>query len=328
MNMHLFNTNVATKYGVFSAILLQNIFYWVEKNKANNTNCYDGKYWTFNSNKAMQQLFPYMTEKQIRYAIDTLKENNLIETGFHGGCNRTLSYTITEKGYQVLNNIEADEKQAEEPSDNFLPPEEEKCTENEPLKSVPTAIEEEKDEELSVPFAKTDNMHLPKEHTSICPTGQMDSPSRANEQNKKQQNINTNNIKKEIHKEKKSPDNVCEEIFVHWNSKKEFIQEPELTLEIKTVILTALKSFTLEEIKLYIDRYETVLTNSFFSHHWKLIKFLTLKNAIYAFADNGDRWQDYLLRKKSQKQEEKIIRNNYTAEQLSGLIQNLDEVEV
>lgn len=326
--MHLFNTNIAAKYGVFSAILLQNIFYWVEKNKANNTNCYDGKYWTFNSNKAMQQLFPYMTEKQIRYALDTLKENELIETGFHGGCNRTLSYTITEKGYQVLNNIETDEKQAEESSDKFLPPEKETTTENIPSKSAPTAIEEEKDKESPVPFAKIDNIHLPKSTVSICHTGQMDSPSRANEQNKKQQNINTNNIKKEIHKEKKPPDNVCEEVFMHWNSKKEFIPEPELTQELKTVILTALKSFTLEELKLYIDRYETVLTKSFFSHHWKLVKFLTLKNAIYAFKDDGDRWQDYLLREKRQKSADKFIKHNYTAEHIASLMTNLDEVEV
>ena len=171
-------------------------------------------------------------------------------------------------------------------------------------------------------------MHLPKSTVSICHTGQMDSPSRANEQNKKQQNINTYNIKEEIHKEEKPSEKVCEEIFNYWNSKKEFIQEPELTADIKTVILTALKSFTLEELKLYIDRYEIVLTKSYFSHHWKLVKFLTLKNAIFAFKDDGDRWQDYLLREKHQKSADKMIKNNYTSEQISGLIQNLDEVQV
>lgn len=41
---HYFDVRVAVEYGVTEAILLNNIFFWVEKNKANEQGFHDGRY--------------------------------------------------------------------------------------------------------------------------------------------------------------------------------------------------------------------------------------------------------------------------------------------
>ncbi|MDY4799085.1 MAG: hypothetical protein SO157_07065, partial [Bullifex sp.] len=101
---HLFDIDVAVKYGVNCAILLENIRYWVDKNKANEQNLHDGKYWTYNSKSAFSILFPYMSYKQIRTALDTLRDEGLVETGTFSDnpYDRTLWYTVTEKGLAIL----------------------------------------------------------------------------------------------------------------------------------------------------------------------------------------------------------------------------------
>lgn len=97
---HKFNVDIATKYGLLEAILLENIRFWIEKNEANEKHFYDGHYWTYNSIKAFNELFPYATEKQIRNALEKLKLEGLIMTGNYNksSYDRTLWYALTEKG--------------------------------------------------------------------------------------------------------------------------------------------------------------------------------------------------------------------------------------
>lgn len=101
---HSFDIKIAKEYGIEEAIILKNIYFWIQKNTANEKHFYDGKYWTYNSKKAFSELFPYMTENKIRYALDNLKKNGLIETGNYNesSYNRTLWYTLTEKAYELL----------------------------------------------------------------------------------------------------------------------------------------------------------------------------------------------------------------------------------
>lgn len=107
---HSFDIDIARKYGVNCAIILQHIWFWVEKNKANRQNFHDGKYWTFNSVKAFQELFPYMTQKQIRTALDTLKQEGLILSGDYNdaACDRTKWYALSEKGKSILHRGQTD----------------------------------------------------------------------------------------------------------------------------------------------------------------------------------------------------------------------------
>lgn len=107
---HYFNVNIATKYGVQCAVILNNIYFWVEKNKANEKHFHDGKYWTYNSKKAFAKLMPYLTERQIDYAIQKLIDKGVIETGNYNemAYDRTLWYAITDFGYSILQNCEMD----------------------------------------------------------------------------------------------------------------------------------------------------------------------------------------------------------------------------
>ena len=53
---HSFDVELAKEYGILEAILIQNIYFWIEKNKANKKHFYDGRYWTYNSKKAFSEM--------------------------------------------------------------------------------------------------------------------------------------------------------------------------------------------------------------------------------------------------------------------------------
>lgn len=110
--MHFFDPQIAVKYGVNAAILLQNIAYWCEHNEANEKNYNDGLYWTYNSTKAFRELFPYMSDWQVRKAISALVDDGLIVTGNYNQStyDRTLWYAITEKGKSILPVVKMDTK--------------------------------------------------------------------------------------------------------------------------------------------------------------------------------------------------------------------------
>lgn len=104
--VHTFDSNIAAKYGVNAAILLQNLYYWIEKNRANEKHFYDGYYWTFNSVKAYEEMFPYMSVRQIRTAFDKLESNGLIIKGNYNAqqYDRTTWYALTERAYALFKN--------------------------------------------------------------------------------------------------------------------------------------------------------------------------------------------------------------------------------
>lgn len=81
--VHHFNVQVAEELGVNAAILAANVQFWCAKNEANESkrHFHDGRYWTFNSVSALEKLFPYLTIKQIRTALDKCVENGLLLCG-------------------------------------------------------------------------------------------------------------------------------------------------------------------------------------------------------------------------------------------------------
>lgn len=102
--IHVFDTDVAKKYGVNAAIILQNIGYWIKQNEANETNFFDGRYWTFNSKRAYGELFPYMSKRQIETAFQKLIDDGVLVTGNYNklAYDRTLWYALTQKGKCIL----------------------------------------------------------------------------------------------------------------------------------------------------------------------------------------------------------------------------------
>lgn len=120
--IHSFNINIATKYGVHSAIILDNLNYWITKNQANEQHFYDGHYWTYNSKKAFAELFPYMTERQIDYALKKLIDDGIIITGKYNTnkYNQTLWYAITNFGYSILQNCEMEQTKLSNQNDKIV----------------------------------------------------------------------------------------------------------------------------------------------------------------------------------------------------------------
>ena len=78
---HNFDIEIATDYGLLEAILMNNLWYWIKKNEANEINYFDGNYWTYNSTRAFNELFPYVSQRQIQNALKHLKDEEIIITG-------------------------------------------------------------------------------------------------------------------------------------------------------------------------------------------------------------------------------------------------------
>lgn len=96
--MFIFNSDLAVKYGVDEAIILQNFIFWIKKNIANNVNYQDGKYWTYCSVQAMTKLFPFWSEGQIVRILKSLINQGILEKGCfnENKYNRTSWYAITD----------------------------------------------------------------------------------------------------------------------------------------------------------------------------------------------------------------------------------------
>ena len=105
---HQFDTDIACKYGIEAAILLQNIYFWTDKNRANDKHFHDGHFWTYNSVKAYKELFSYMSESTIRRALKKLEDDGVILTGNYNQVkyDHTNWYAITSKGYALIHKTE------------------------------------------------------------------------------------------------------------------------------------------------------------------------------------------------------------------------------
>ena len=101
---HHFDVDLASRYGMVEAILINHFEYWIELNRTNDRNFYDGRYWTFNSMKAMTEIFPYLTEKKIRNALKNLQDEGLILTGNYNrsAYDRTLWYAFSDFAESIL----------------------------------------------------------------------------------------------------------------------------------------------------------------------------------------------------------------------------------
>lgn len=103
---HMFDVEVAKQVGIVAAVIFQNITFWCLHSKANGTNFYEGRFWTYNSVKAFKEMFPYLSKSQIDTAIKKLLDSGLIVKGnFNKSTyDRTAWYAVTEIGNAFLKN--------------------------------------------------------------------------------------------------------------------------------------------------------------------------------------------------------------------------------
>lgn len=83
-------------------------------------------------------------------------------------------------------------------------------------------------------------------------------------------------------------------ILTYWNSKEIIKHQP--SQKINDAIAKCLKTYSEEDIKLYIDRYVKIINDPlyYFDYKWTLIEFLTRKNGISEFTNEGSKWVNYL----------------------------------
>lgn len=102
MTCHAFNIEDAKQYGVDSAIILHNLRFWLDHNKANGSHINDGYVWTYNSARAFSELFPYWSSNKIQKLLKKLEGDGVVITGNYNkaGYDKTKWYTLTEYSLQ------------------------------------------------------------------------------------------------------------------------------------------------------------------------------------------------------------------------------------
>ena len=101
---HSFCIEIASIFGIEEAILINNFFYWIKKNEANDKHFHYGRYWTYNTTKALAELFPYMNEKKISRLINNLVEKGIfIKDNFNSSAyDRTCWYAFSDEGISMI----------------------------------------------------------------------------------------------------------------------------------------------------------------------------------------------------------------------------------
>lgn len=101
---HSFDVQIASEFGVEEAIIIDNLFFWINKNIANKKHKYEGRFWTYNTIEAFSELFPYMSYSQISRRINVLVEKGiLIKGNFNqSSYDRTLWYAFSNNGISIL----------------------------------------------------------------------------------------------------------------------------------------------------------------------------------------------------------------------------------
>lgn len=97
---HSFNVQFAQKYGIEEAIIVHNFYFWLRKNIANEKHLHNGRYWTYNSNNAFTQLFPYINKTKIFRVLKHLEECDIIlKDNFNTSVwDKTLWYSFSDHG--------------------------------------------------------------------------------------------------------------------------------------------------------------------------------------------------------------------------------------
>lgn len=102
--IHQFKIALAKEFGIEEAILIHNFYHWIIDNKANDRNYFDGRFWTYNSQRAYKDLFPYLNEGKIKRIINSLIEKGILMKGNYNTnqYDRTNWYAFTDEGLSIV----------------------------------------------------------------------------------------------------------------------------------------------------------------------------------------------------------------------------------
>jgi hypothetical protein len=97
---HSFDIEHAKEYGIPEAVIIANFQFWIGRNKANGENEREGRTWTYNSVRALEELFPYMTGNAIRRALESLVTQEVLLSGTFNAraADRTKWFAFADEG--------------------------------------------------------------------------------------------------------------------------------------------------------------------------------------------------------------------------------------
>lgn len=102
----MFDEAIAIEYGVDAAIFIQNLYFWIRKNEANEKHFHDGRTWTYNTFQAWCTLFPFWSERQVKYLVKKMTDKGLVLTGNYNkiAFDRTLWYALSDNVLSICRN--------------------------------------------------------------------------------------------------------------------------------------------------------------------------------------------------------------------------------
>lgn len=103
---HSFDSDFAVKYGITEAIIFNYLSFCTQVNEANDRNFFEERFWTHNTYKAFTRIFPYLSERQIRYTLQKLKDAGLIISGNFNASpyDKTAWYALSDLGLSMRQN--------------------------------------------------------------------------------------------------------------------------------------------------------------------------------------------------------------------------------
>ena len=114
--VHSFEVEDAKLYGVECAVILYNLRFWLHKNLANGKHFHNERVWTYNSAKAFEELFPYMSHRQIYRRLQKLIDKGIVVTGDYGNpWDQSKWYSVNESPFTEIGKWNYQNRQMELP---------------------------------------------------------------------------------------------------------------------------------------------------------------------------------------------------------------------
>ena len=157
----IINTQLACLIGLNEAIVLQQLHYWLEKNKATATNFYDGRYWTYGTiQEYLERDFPFWSFNTVKRTLAKLMEFGFIIKGNYNRVNfdKTNWYSID---YEALDKWLAQNAPIDKPkmSQSSEPKWSAPPAQNEPMEQ--TTLSQSNSPKLTPPSAHIEPMEQP-----------------------------------------------------------------------------------------------------------------------------------------------------------------------
>ena len=97
---HHFDVELACEVGTDKALILHNIVFWIQHNRANEIHEHDDHFWTYNTAQAFTDIMPYISKfRMYRLLQDLTKDGYLLSTDKYNdnSYDKTKWYALGEK---------------------------------------------------------------------------------------------------------------------------------------------------------------------------------------------------------------------------------------